>query len=91
MPHYLAEGYVAEATSASLAADAERMRAALHDVEHTMFLQALYLPGDETCFFLFESMSAELVGRVAALAGIAVDRVVPVSFHQIRKTEEAMR
>lgn len=80
MPHYLAERYVAEATAASLACDADRVRAAANGVVGTTFLQSLYLPGDETCFFLFDSPSAELVGRAAALAGLTVDRVVPVSF-----------
>lgn len=79
MPHFLAEGYLAEATSASLASDVERVRAATRTLVDVTFVQSLYLPGDEVCFLLFECASAELADRAAALAGVDVDRVVPVS------------
>lgn len=79
MEHYLAERYLAESTRGGLARDTARIRSAAKKVRHLRFVQTLYMPGDETCFFLFEGESAELVGRAAELAGIAVDRVVPVS------------
>jgi hypothetical protein len=79
MEHYLAERYLAESSRGSLVRDTDRIRTAAQKLRQLRFVQTLYMPGDETCFFLFEGESAELVGRAADLAGIAVDRVVPVS------------
>jgi hypothetical protein len=71
--HFLAERYLAGQDVASLALDTERIRAALGDLAGVQLLTTLYVPGDETCFYLFQSDSADLDGHAGEY-----DRVVPV-------------
>ena len=40
------------------------------------YLRAIFVPEDETCFFLFEAPSAALAGEVSRRAGVAYDRIV---------------
>jgi hypothetical protein len=77
MEHYLAERYLAGRDGAGLAVDAARVRAAAKRVGRVRVVQTVYVPGDEVCFYLFESDSAELVGAVGRLARIDLDRVLP--------------
>ncbi len=56
----------AERAAASLARDGARIR----------LVRSVVVPRDEMCLFLFEADSAETVGRVGELGGIAFDRVV---------------
>ena len=39
--------------------------------------RTVFVPGDETCFFLFEAGSASDVERALDLAGVGYERVVP--------------
>jgi hypothetical protein len=81
MEHYVAERYLAGPDDDRLAADAARVRAAACDASsegsRVRFVQTVYLPGDEVCFYLFESDCCELVERVARLAELDVERILP--------------
>lgn len=69
MATYFAELYaVAGATGL-----AERARAAGDGV---VFLRAIDLPSDETCFLVFEAASREAVVAATRRVGLVVDRVV---------------
>ena len=67
MGQFLAERYVAQAEVA-------RETALLRELASggkVRLLQAVYIPDDELCFFLFESDSAASVGRLAAFDRIS--------------------
>lgn len=90
MEHYLAERYLAGRDGPGLALDAARVRAAAKTVGRVRFVQTVYVPGDQVCFYLFESDSAELVGAVGRLARIDLDRVLPaVALVDEAKEDEA--
>ncbi len=40
------------------------------------YLQAICVPEDETCFYVFEAASADLVAQASALAGLRDGRIV---------------
>lgn len=42
------------------------------------YLGSIVIPGDETCFHVFEAPSAEVVRKVGRRAGIRFERIVPV-------------
>jgi hypothetical protein len=74
---YLAEFYLpAETTVASLAqraqAGAEQAAQAGADVA---FLEAIFLPQDESCFALYQARSTSDVTTAGSLAGLRFDRV----------------
>jgi hypothetical protein len=79
VPTYLVEAYVprsrATATSSADAvahAAAELEREGVR-VEHR---RTTFLPGDETCFYLFEAASPGAVGELCQRAGLAHLRIV---------------
>ncbi len=76
---YLAEVYAPRSEFAGLQARVEELRSASEarsrggdPVRH---LQAVFLPGEETCLHLFEARSLESVQRVLADAGVEADRI----------------
>ena len=49
-----------------------------HAVSHTVrYVRTTLLPGDETCFHLFEAASHEAVAEACRLAGLEAPRIVP--------------
>jgi hypothetical protein len=80
MPRYLVELYLPgaardchEETTARARAAAAAMRRAGTDVR---FVRSIFLPGDETCFHVYEADSAATVGEASRRAGIEFERVV---------------
>lgn len=76
--------------------DAESVRRAVDDLAESarhlsaagtpvLYLDTIFLPGDETCLHLLEASSEADVRAVAGLAGIDVDRVVPAEQIEPRK------
>jgi len=62
---------------AELVARARAMEAAAgRDRVPLTFLRSIFLPGDEVCFLVFESCSAEAVAQAARDGQIAFERVV---------------
>lgn len=74
---YLAEFYLpAETTVATLALRAQA--AAQHGAQagaEVAFVEAIFLPRDESCFALYEARSAADVTTAGSLAGLRFDRV----------------
>jgi hypothetical protein len=82
-PHvtrYLVELYVSRAGSGGADGAAQRARSAAEAMAReglpVRWLRAIFVPEDETCFYLFEAGSAELVRAVGERAGISFDRVL---------------
>jgi hypothetical protein len=76
---YLLELYVANADQADVDALASRARAAAAQASATgrpiACLRSLLVPGDETCFLLFEAGAADDVRFTADRAGLTVGRI----------------
>ena len=73
---FLAELYLPE-IDAGVIRKAERAAASLaRDGARIRLVRSVVVPRDEMCLLLFEADSAETVGRVGELGGIAFDRVV---------------
>jgi hypothetical protein len=77
---FLVEVFAPRLTAVDLAEAEERARAAAERVSRkdvsVSYLRATYVPEDETCFYLFEAPSAELVARASAVAGLGDGRIV---------------
>jgi hypothetical protein len=80
MPRYLVETYLARAEAGDRLAWERRARlAAIEPARgggHVRFDESIHVPGDETCFYVFEAQSAADVIDVAARAELDVIRVV---------------
>jgi hypothetical protein len=72
--HYVAERYLPAGRAGSFAADLPGVRDRSTELGGVRLVSAVYLPSEETCFYLFESESADLVAQ--ASAGLGVDRIL---------------
>ena len=79
MAEFLVELYVPRADAAAVTRGAERTRrvaeAMTLDGTPVRYLQSIFVPDDETCFFLYEAVSADAARRAALGAALTVDRV----------------
>jgi Nickel responsive protein SCO4226-like len=79
MAEYLVELYVSREDSAAVESGAQRARAAADELTEegapVRYLRAIFVPEDETCFFLYEALSAEAVRDAARRAGLLSGRV----------------
>jgi hypothetical protein len=79
MAEFIVESYVARMDSAACEREAERCRVAAEEVTRegtpVRFLRAIFVPEDETCFYLYEAVSAQAVREVARRARLPFDRV----------------
>jgi hypothetical protein len=79
MAEFLVECYVSRAGQAAGADRSEGARRATEELTRegteVRFLRSIFVPEDETCFYLFESTSADIVREAAARAGLAFGRV----------------
>jgi hypothetical protein len=67
------EGAAVESSSRSARLAAEELTAAGRPVQ---YLRSIFVPEDETCFFLYEAAEAVDVADAARLASLPFDRVV---------------
>jgi len=79
VPEFIAEGYLASATSKELSEwghgagrVSDELDAAGIRVAH---LGSIFVPSDQTCFSVFEAPSADAVAEICARAGIPCERV----------------
>jgi hypothetical protein len=81
MPSYLVETYVPRSRAADARTTADRARTIAERLSRggtpVRYVRTTFLPGDETCFHLFEAGSEEAVGEVCRQAGIGSARIVP--------------
>ena len=79
MAEFLLEFYVARTDSAAVARGEERARVAAEELNREgtpiRFLRSIFVPEDETCFYLYEAASAETVRELAGRAALPVDRL----------------
>jgi hypothetical protein len=77
MTEFLVESYVARTgAEAEVARAAARMRATASDGDGVRYLRSIFVPEDETCFYVFASASLEAVAELAARAGLVGCRIV---------------
>jgi hypothetical protein len=78
VPSFLVEVYTPTGSPISDAEQRAARAAELLSGEGTpvRYLRAMFVPEDETCFFLFEAPSSELAGEAVRRAGVEYDRVV---------------
>lgn len=79
MAEFLVECYVTRTDKARLADGSDGARRAAEELTRegadVRFLRSIFVPEDETCFYLFEATSADTVREAAARAGLAFGRV----------------
>jgi len=75
---FLVEVYASPAVA--LAEIQERARKAATDLSEAgrpaRYVRSIVVPGDETCFHLFEASTVEIVREAASKAGISPQRIV---------------
>jgi|tagenome__1003787_1003787.scaffolds.fasta_scaffold20986867_5 hypothetical protein len=80
MPSYLVETFLPDRGTRKRSADERRLRSAAdalsRDGQVVRFDHSIYIPSDETCFFVFEAPSASNVALAAAQAGLEAVRIV---------------
>lgn len=81
MPSYLVETYVPRSRADDARTTADRARTIAETLSRggtpVRYIRTTFLPGDETCFHVFEAESEEAVGEVCRRAGIGSARIVP--------------
>jgi hypothetical protein len=81
LPNYLVETYVPSPQPRDARAAGRRARAAARKVSRrgvsVRYVRTTLVPGDETCFHVFEAASHDAVAEVCRLAGIESPRIVP--------------
>lgn len=81
MPSYLVETYVPNTRPRDARAVGRRARAAARDLSRQgipiRYIRTTLIPGDETCFHVFEASSHEAVADACRLAGLESPRIVP--------------
>ena len=81
MPTYLLEAYLPRSRAQTARAAGKRARAAAEELSREgtaiRYVRTTFLPEDETCFHLFDAVSAAAVEMVGRRAGLGRGRVVP--------------
>jgi hypothetical protein len=79
MVEYLLERYVSRGDSEAVEAGAERARREAERISRegtaVRFVRSIFVPEDETCFYLYEAESPDAVLEAARRAELRVDRI----------------
>jgi hypothetical protein len=77
---FLIELYVSRTDGDAVVLGAERSRLAAEQLTRegtpVRYLRSIFVPEDETCFYLYEAASAEAVRRAASRAELSFERVI---------------
>jgi len=80
MAEYLLELYVARSDAAGAEKRGEQARRAAEQLARegtpVRYLRSIFVPEDETCFYLYEAASADAVREAALRAQLACERVI---------------
>ena len=80
MPEFLIELYVSRADGATVERGAKRARLAAEELSTegtpVRYVRSIFVPEDETCFFLCEAASVEAVRETARRADLTFERIV---------------
>jgi hypothetical protein len=81
MATYLVEAYMPRSHAQEARAAGRRARAAAEELTRegtsVRYVRTTFLPDDETCFHLFEAVSADAVEELARRADLGRARVIP--------------
>jgi hypothetical protein len=81
VPSYLVETYVPKIRAHDVRASGQRARSAARQLTRegaaVRYIRTTFLPGDETCFHVFEAASEEVVAEACLRAGLGSPRIVP--------------
>jgi hypothetical protein len=76
---YLAELYVAGTDTATVERGAQLARRGAEQMSrkglHVRYVRSIFVPEDETCFYLYEAPSADAVEKAARCAGLTFERI----------------
>jgi len=79
MPEFLVELYAARTDRAAVCGHAQHVRLAAEELTRAgtpvRLLRSIFVPEDETCFYLFEAGSIDVVREAAQRAGLEVEHV----------------
>jgi hypothetical protein len=79
MAEFLVEVYVSKADGAAVESSARNARLAAEGLTRegrsVQYVRSIFVPEDETCFFLYEADTADDVGEAARRASLPFDRV----------------
>jgi len=79
MTEFLVELFVSRVDGGGVAQRATRARNAAEALTQegtpVTFLQSVFVPADETCFFLYQAASADAVREAARRAELSIERV----------------
>ena len=79
MAEFLLELYVSRTDGVAVERGAERSRIAAEELTRegtpVHYLRSIFVPEDETCFYLYEATSADAVREAARRAGLPFERV----------------
>ena len=79
MSEFLVETYVSRADRLAVERGGERARAASEQLTRegrpVRLLRTIFVPEDETCFYLFEAVSATAVREAATRAAVPFERI----------------
>lgn len=76
---FLVECYASAVPPEGVRRSAARAHAAAEELAHEgtpiRYVRAIFVPADETCFFLYEADSADVVREAVRRAGLSYERV----------------
>jgi hypothetical protein len=79
MAEFLGELYLPRTEAAGPAFRADQARRAAEQLSRegtpVRYVRSVFVPEDETCFYLYEAGSVEAVGEAARRAGLSFDRI----------------
>jgi hypothetical protein len=79
MAEFLVEFYAPKGSGDAVEAGAMRARLAAEELRqagtHVSFVRSIFVPEDETCFYLFEAATLDVVRVAARRAGLPFDRI----------------
>lgn len=82
MAEFLVEQYVSRADLASVEQSGRRARRAAEEMSRegmpVSYVRSIFAPEDETCFYLYEAGSVEIVREAARRAALPTDHVAEV-------------
>ena len=80
MAEFLVEFYLSRTDREAAAAGAEGARLAAEELTRrgtpVRYLSSIFVPEDETCFHLYEAISADAIREVAQCADLSFERVL---------------
>lgn len=79
MPEFLVELYVSKADIAAVERGAERARIGAEELTRegtpVRYVRSIFVPEDETCFFLYEAASTDAAREAATRAALPFERL----------------